>query len=63
MSVSKADGAKGMERMMTESRTRVFVLAAASLGLTGVTFVRDVLMPPGIPVWLFYPVSVLPLKP
>lgn len=49
--------------MMTEGRTRVFVLAAASLGQTGVTFVLDVLMPPGIPVWLFYLVSVLPLKP
>jgi hypothetical protein len=58
LSVSKADGAKGMETM-TESRTRVFVLAAASLGLTGGIFFLDLLTPLGIPVWICYLAPIL----
>ena len=46
---------------MTESRTRVFVFAAVSLGLAAGIFVLDLLTPPGIPIWLFYlaPIAAL----
>lgn len=43
---------------MTESRTRVFVLAAASFGLAGGIFVLDLLTPLGIP-WICYLAPVL----
>ena len=50
---------------MTESRTRVFVLATASLGLTAGVSVLDLLTPPGISIWLFClaPIVLLTLTP
>lgn len=50
---------------MTESRTRVFVLAATSPGLRGGIFVLDWLTPPGIRAWICYlaPILLWPLTP